>query len=321
MNNYIGHENQVAGVEEYKLVGGKGDGMRMLNVRNGKGLDLSISIDRCLDISRLTFKGDNMGYFSPNGYVSPQYYDDKGAGFLKSFTAGFLTTCGLNSVGTPSNDMGEDLGLHGTISHIPAENVYHTRNDKEIVIHGKVCDEGIFSHKFVMNRTIAISIITNEILISDEIENRGDDEYPIMILYHLNMGYPLLSENSEIKINSSDIIPRNKHSKKGLDSWNKTQKPTPNYEEECFFHSFDNEGKAEIFNPDIKKGLEILFDTEELPFFTQWKMMGHRDYVMGLEPGNCLPDGRDVARKNETLKILKPNEKVNFNVRIRMFEN
>ena len=25
-------------------------------------------------------------------------------------------------------------------------------------------------------------------------------------------------------------------------------------------------------------------------------MMGYKDYVMGLEPGNCYPDGRDVTR-------------------------
>ena len=38
MNQYIGQESQVFGVEEHRLVGGKGDGMRLLQVRNGKGL-------------------------------------------------------------------------------------------------------------------------------------------------------------------------------------------------------------------------------------------------------------------------------------------
>ena len=35
---YYGHESQLFGVEEYRLTGGKGDGMRLLQVRNGKGL-------------------------------------------------------------------------------------------------------------------------------------------------------------------------------------------------------------------------------------------------------------------------------------------
>ena len=37
-NPYIGHEAQLWGVEEVRLQGGKGDGMRLLNVYNGAGL-------------------------------------------------------------------------------------------------------------------------------------------------------------------------------------------------------------------------------------------------------------------------------------------
>ena len=36
--------------------------------------------------------------------------------------------------------------------------------------------------------------------------------------------------------------------------------------------------------------------------------MGKRDYVLGLEPGNCTPDGRDVLRKNGTLEFLSVGE-------------
>ena len=64
-----------------------------------------------------------MGYFSPAGYVAPAYYQDWGTNFLKSFTAGFLTTCGLTAVGNPCLDAGEALPLHGTISNVPAEHI------------------------------------------------------------------------------------------------------------------------------------------------------------------------------------------------------
>jgi len=89
MEKYVGNINQIYGVDEMRLSGGKGDGMRMLCVRNGKGLEIWISLDRCADMARLSFKGENYGYFAPCGFVSPKYYDDKGAGFLKSFTAVF----------------------------------------------------------------------------------------------------------------------------------------------------------------------------------------------------------------------------------------
>ena len=132
MNKYIGHESQLYGVEEHRLVGGRGDGMRLLQVKNGKGLEFTVSADRCADISRLSYRGINMGYFSPCGYVAPAYYDDKGVGFLKSFSAGFLTTCGLTAVGSPCEDQGEGLPLHGTIGNTPAEHIYWEHDEKGI---------------------------------------------------------------------------------------------------------------------------------------------------------------------------------------------
>ena len=69
MNMLIGHESQIIGVEEHRLVGGKGDGMRLLQVRNGKGLEFTVSLDRCADISRLSIFSYNVGYFAPCGYV------------------------------------------------------------------------------------------------------------------------------------------------------------------------------------------------------------------------------------------------------------
>ena len=36
MNPYIGHETQISGVEEHRLVGGKGDGMRLYEATNGQ---------------------------------------------------------------------------------------------------------------------------------------------------------------------------------------------------------------------------------------------------------------------------------------------
>ena len=76
---YLGHPSQLCSVEEVRLQGGKGDGMRLIQIRNAAGIELTVSADRCADISRLIFKGDNMGYFSPCGYVAPSYYDDRAA--------------------------------------------------------------------------------------------------------------------------------------------------------------------------------------------------------------------------------------------------
>ncbi len=318
MNQYIGHESQLYGVEEHRLVGGKGDGMRLLQVKNGKGLEFTVSADRCADIARLSFRGINMGYFSPCGYVAPAYYDDKGEGFLKSFTAGFMTTCGLTAVGTPCQDEGEVLPLHGTIANTPAEHIYWEQDEKEIRIHARIIDERIFAHKLILERTILCSKEENVITIKDRITNRGDKECPAMILYHMNMGYPLLSEKAQLKIPSTKVLPRNERAAEDLDTWDKILTPQPRFEEQCYYHSFEKMGSALIYNPDIEQGLKISFDAESLRYFTQWKMMGERDYVLGLEPGNCTPDGRDQMRKEGRLTLLQPSESVSYEVQITM---
>ncbi|MBS6398075.1 MAG: aldose 1-epimerase family protein [Clostridiales bacterium] len=317
-NPYLGHESQLYGVEEYRLTGGKGDGMRLLQVKNGKGMEFTVSADRCADISRLCFRGVNMSYFSPCGYVAPAYYDCVGDGFLKSFTAGFLTTCGLNEVGVPCEDGGEQLPLHGTIANTPAEHLYWEKDEREIRIHAEVADERIFSHKLVLHRVIHCSLEENSFSIRDRIVNEGDTEYPVMLLYHMNMGYPLLSEHTELYVPSKEVIPRNERAAEGLDVWNKMQKPEAQFEEQCYFHRFEKNGLAAVYNPGIDQGLVIRFDAENLPFFTEWKMMGERDYVLGLEPGNCHPDGRAKMREQGKMTILQPGEEVRYEVQVSM---
>ncbi|WP_025705934.1 aldose 1-epimerase family protein [Paenibacillus graminis] len=321
INKYIGHSSQCSGVEEHRLVGGKGDGMRLLEVRNGQGLHFTVSVDRAADISRLFFKGDNFAYISPSGYVAPAYYDDKEAGFLKSFTAGFLTTCGINAVGSPCEDNGQKLSLHGTVSNTPAEQVYHTQNDEQIEIHAVINLMGIFAEKLMMHRTIICSKRENVIRIVDRIENRGDRVDPLMILYHMNIGYPLLSEHAELIIPSDHIAARNVNAEHDIERWNQILEPQRNFEEQCYYHRFDNNiGLATIYNPSIQKGLYIAFDTSTLNYFTEWKMLGYKDYVLGLEPGNCHPDGRDVMRKDNTLKFINPGETMTYQVEIGMIE-
>ena len=320
MNPYIGHASQLCSVEEVRLIGGKGDGMRLLQLRNAKGLEMTICPDRCADIYRLIFKGDNMGYFSPSGYVAPAFYDQFGAGFLKSFTAGFLTTCGLAAVGSPCTDEGEDLPLHGTIGNTPCERIWWDEDEDNIYIHAIINDSGIFSRKFMLKRTITCGKNVNTFRITDTISNQGDTVSPLMLLYHMNMGYPLLSETSVLDIPSVSVKPRNEHASKDLDSWNQMLPPTPGFEEQCYFHSFAEKGEASIYNPEINKGLTISFDTEKLDYFTEWKMMGYRDYVLGLEPGNCHPDGRDVMRKEGKLKFIQPGESITYEVTVSLYE-
>jgi len=308
MNPYIGHEKQLYGVNEVRLVGGKGDGMRLLQVKNAAGLVFTVSLDRCADISELSLKGDNYGYFAACGYVAPAYYDNRSDKFLKSFTAGFMTTCGLQSVGNPCTDAGEELPLHGTISHIPCESVGYWIQDEAIHIKAVIRDASPFAAYLILEREYVCPIHENVIYMKDTVKNIGASESPFQILYHCNIGYPLLSENAKVTIPATEVTPRNEHAATAIDTCLTMEKPQNGYEEMCFYHKMSGKPTVSIYNDDIGKGLSMTYDTEELKFFTEWKMMGECEYVLGLEPGNSKPDGRDVMRETGEIEFIKPGE-------------
>ena len=322
--DYIGHPHQIRGAEQIKTVGGKADGMNFLIVRNGLGLELWISLDRCADVMRVTYKGNNMGFMSPCGIVAPTYYDRIGLGFLKSFTAGFFTTAGLTAVGSPCVDDGEELPLHGTVSHIPAELDGIEETENGITVKTTVRDCVIFGVKLILKRNYTVSFSENTFSVNDTVINDGDTAAPFMILYHCNMGYPLLTENSEVVIPNDGITPRNSHSAKFTDSALIMEKPQAQYEERCYYYDVKAENdiaKVGIFNKEINCGLIMEYDKSKLPFFTEWKMMGKKDYVLGLEPGNCTPDGRDVMRKENRLKFIDPDCRENTSVTFRFTDD
>ncbi len=186
---------------------------------------MTLCPDRNGDITRLLCNGTNLSYFSPCGYVAPAYYDKTGNNWLQSFTAGFLTTCGLQAVGSPCVDEGEELPLHGSIANQPAERSYWEEDDAGIRIHTLTRDEVIFGRKLTLKRVIEVSKEENSFTISDEIQNTGDRREPVEILYHMNMGYPLLDEESVVSIPSAEVVARDDHAAEDIAHWMHMEKP------------------------------------------------------------------------------------------------
>ena len=315
MNKYIGHQSQLCGVREARLSGGKADGMRALEVYNASKLRFTVSLDRGGDIPYLFYDSKSMSYIAPCGMAAPQYYEKEGAGFLKSFTAGFLTTCGLTAVGSPCVDDGESLPLHGTVSHIPCEQFSYDINDESITVNLKLYDAALFSHKLMLERKYICGMNDDILIIRDKVTNIGSKQTPYMILYHCNFGYPLLCEKSRLEINSTGVAPRDARAEEGIAEWNKILTPQADFTEQCYYHTFSEKPRISLSNPEIKTEMTMTFSDKSLDCFTQWKMMGEYEYVMGLEPGNCLPDGRDVMREKGILKFLAPGESAENEIR------
>lgn len=323
---YIGSMRQLAGIQTAVLDDGKACGLRIADVDNGSGLAFTALLDRGMDIGKASYKGIPLAYMTPVGYSHPAHFESEGLRWLRNFSGGLMTGCGLRNVGGPDDGFEDDvdgpMGLHGRLSNTPAENIAVTEEwvDGQYQLHlsGTVRETCFFRDNLELKRTISTAMGDNSITFTDRITNRGMRPSPLMLLYHINIGYPLLSETATLSAKVKETTPRNEDAANDIENWAECQKPTAGIAERCFFHDIEagRDGMARIMlnSPDTGLALEIAYRKAELPYLTQWKMMGEQEYVMGLEPANCHPDGQTQERKNDTLRILEPDESIEHKV-------
>ncbi|OPZ83792.1 MAG: hypothetical protein BWY76_02117 [bacterium ADurb.Bin429] len=74
--------------------------------------------------------------------------------------------------------------------------------------------------------------------------------------------------------------------------------------------------RVALLNPALGLGVGLRYHQKTLPRFIQWKQMGFGHYVLGLEPANCLVEGRDKERARSTLVILQPGESRDYTLEL-----
>lgn len=314
--DYIGNISQVMPVKEYRLCGGRMDGVRAVDMTNGAGLDITLLPDRCMDIYSLRVNGKSLAFHSPAGVAHPAFAQPWGAHWLATFAGGFLATCGLDNIGSPCEADGEQYPLHGQIGSAPAEQFSLTIDENAAVptvtVRGVMRQAQMFGLNLSLTRTITCRYGDAAFTMADTIQNHGHHPAPYLLLYHFNLGYPLLSETAEIFLPSATVRPRTQHAANHLDSWRQVLPPQNIFEEMCYYHTFGAGAKKEYGIRNPAEGLAVHFtvESDSLDHFMQWKMLEKGTYVMGLEPCNATIDGHCDAAQNGTLKTLAPGEVV-----------
>jgi hypothetical protein len=317
----IGNEIQIAGTRHYMLTDGGSYGVRAIDVKTGGGLEYTILTDRGLDISLCSFRGVNLTYISPQGELNPAFYNSIGNEWFRTFFSGLLTTCGPTYFGPECIDEGQNLGVHGRFNATPSVRVCDRTDylNDLIEITGVIGNFVLFGEKIVAERSISSPIGENIIKIRDIITNQGGSSIPFTLLYHINFGYPLLDDQSVTYVNSSSVEGYDEYSTIHQSQLNSFAKPSAGNLEKNYLHRFKDvkpHGQGCIYNPDLIGGcgVSIQFDIETLPFLTQWKMEGVRDYVQALEPSNAPCLSRSELRSLKLLPFLEPGESVTFEI-------
>ena len=323
---YIGDISQLISVRTSRLCGGRAEGTLMTQVNNGSGLDVTVLADRGMDLYQVRFNGHCMNYLSPAGIVAPQFYNEVGAGFLRNFFAGFLTTCGLTNIGGPNNYQGTDHPMHGRLDNMPAQDyravVETGYQTPTAVLQGTVCDAAMFYENLALDRRIEIPYGENVIRITDTIRNRAFTRVPFTILYHFNTGFPFLCEDTEIQLDTRKVTAREAEHADEEAKWQLIRSPHDTGEIVLFHQpAVDAHGRSEysLINRNLGIGFTLNYDGVTLDRLTQWKMFNRGEYVMGMEPCNGPLGARADVHAAGQAKFLEGREEKTLTFEIRFF--
>jgi len=324
----IGDVSQLVSTRSARLADGSEDGVRIVDARAAGGLSATILADRGLDLGAVWAGGHQVGWQSTTGAVHPAYFHE--ADWLRSFHGGMLTTCGLQNVGLPSEDRGAGYGLHGRISNIAARNVAHrvVEEDGRLVaeVTGELRETDVFGADLLLRRRITLPMGETVLHVQDEVENQGHAPAALMILYHLNLGYPVVADGARLITPPAEIIPRDEAARAGLGERTTFPPPQDGFAEHVFRHELAQtdakQVSASIVNPGFEPtegiSLTVSWDPRQLPRMWQWRMLGPGMYLTGLEPANCGLAGRAAEREAGTLRELEPGESSRSGISIRV---
>ncbi len=295
------------------------NGMRVIDAHNSSGLNFTLLPDRGMDIYAASYKGRSLTWLSPG---SP-HVADFGASWLQQFNGGLLTTCGLTHAGPPEVDdiTGEKRDLHGNFTRLCAGQITHNQGywdptDGKSYRHhlGAIFNESsLFGTQLQLRRQYSLPLGESALIIYDDVTNIGDTPAPLMLLYHVNVGFPLVAQGTRLITPAEKVIPRDAAAQVGFDTYADYSAASDGYPEQVFFHHLKSPNrKLHVLLANDDWGLEVNWVADTMPYFTQWKNTRRGIYVSGIEPGNCIPEGQNAARKAGRLQMLAPGERTSF---------
>lgn len=321
---YLGSLRQVARVDSFVEQEGPARGARRMRMVTGGGLEIDLHPDRALDVGQVTIGGIPVAWIEPQGISSPWFYDPHGAGWLRTFGGGLVTTCGLESFGPPSTDAGVEYGQHGRVSAVPAEITRREDDGSELVVAGTVRQSTLHGENLVLRRVIRAPLGGRSFTIEDSVTNESPRPAEHMMMYHVNFGWPVVEPGARLLFPATRREPRDEITSAGLDRWDQFEAPRPDRREEVLVHHFEDaagETTVTLLNERLGLRIGLDFDRTQLPWLCEWKFQQDGTYVLGLEPVNSpAMGGRARAREDGELPTLEPGQTVEYRVGFRFDE-
>jgi hypothetical protein len=306
------------------LSDGRREGIRLVELTAGDTRVIVLP-DRGLGIWKMFAGGVELGWRSPvQGPVHPSFVplaEPSGLGWLDGFDE-LVARCGLVSNGAPEWDASGRLtyGLHGRIANLPAHDVAVTLDDDTgtVTLTGTIDETRFLFHALRMETRLVLEASHHRIAWTDTVTNLSDRPATMQMLYHVNIGPPMLGEGAQLIAAIDELAPRDAHAAADVPTWNRYDAPRPGRSEDVHFARLrpaaDGRATAMLVSPDGTRGGVLSWRADTLPCFAVWKNQGgERDgYVTGLEPATNHPNPRSFEETQGRVVALAPGASVTF---------
>ncbi|MGP7796878.1 aldose 1-epimerase family protein [Sphingomonas sp. CLY1604] len=328
---HAGSLSQFAGVRLMTLGDGVERGIRCLEFRTGTGLRFTVLVDRCMDIADCEHRGRAIGWHSPTGFRHPglhEYEGEGGLAWLRSFS-GLMVTAGLDHTLFMHDDEAGHYNygprqrvassLHGRVGTIPARLTgYGERWEGDRCIlwcEGVVQQATMFGEDLHLVRRIEADVGGDAIRLHDRVVNHGFYRTPHMLLYHINVGHPVLAEGARYLAPIRDVVWA-AHAGEGYRAsgvgYAAIPAPQAAFHEQVWQHEMaaDADGRVPValVNDALGFGFQVETAKAQFPCQYEWQALQAGQYALGIEPSTNHVLGKSFARERGELIELEHGE-------------
>jgi hypothetical protein len=339
----VGDFSQLFSVELLSHCDGRERALRMLRFRTGSGLSFDIMVDRAMDLGGMTFRGIPIGWHSPTGFRNPWLHEvdaEVGLGWLRSFS-GMMNSCGLDHIMGVTEDTSEHYcypdrarifhTLHGRISYQPARLTgYGERWDDDrcyLYAEGEIRQAAMYGENLILERRIEVEVGTDTVTFYDRVRNLGFYPTPHALLYHINLGWPVIDKEARL-VAPIQSTPFRVHDPQATDIGPLQQAdPQSRFLQQVYEHQVvaedDGTARAALINDgfqtpagEIGVALAIAYDGRAMPALFQWQNLQEGNYVVAIEPATVHGGSRSDWKERGELQILNHGDQRDYRLAI-----
>lgn len=316
-----------------RFEGGASDQVEVIEVDTGE-VRATILPSRGMAIWMLEAGGMRFGWNSPVvGPVHPglvPVFDPSGIGWLEGFDE-LVVRCGLESNGAPEHDESGKLvhPLHGRIGNLPASalSIEFDEASGRLEVIGEILESRLFIKRLRLRSRIRFRAGSPNVELLDDVTNDLSKPATMQLLYHINVGPPVLGEGATLQAPIDALAPKDTLSAGEIESWNQFDAPQDGYAERVYFARLraddTNWTSTMLRSADGESGLGVKFKTNGLPRFVLWKNTAAESdgYVTGLEPATNYPNVRSFEEKQGRVVEVAPGGTASFRVSLHPLVN